>query len=202
MDSPGKHGVSGAEANHADTTVMSESTASHREQAATDEKARSVICAVLTVSDSRSHSTDKSGREIEDLLAKAGHESVARRVIPDEPDVIEAQLEDWLTETRIQVVLTTGGTGISHRDSTIEVARQLITAELEGFGELFRAISFESIGPAAMLSRAVGGLTSREPSAGGDTFMFCMPGSTDAVQTAMTRLILPELPHLIWQRSL
>ena len=180
---------------------MSESASSHRRQAAADERTHQIQCAVLAVSDSRTIDTDESGKLIERLLEEAGHRSVGRRVVPDEAAVIGAQLESWLAEDRLKVILTTGGTGISRRDATIEVVRSLLTAELEGFGELFRMISHQEIGAAAMLSHAVAGLVAREPDAGGDTFLFAMPGSTGAVETAMRRLILPELPHLLWQRA-
>jgi molybdenum cofactor biosynthesis protein B len=180
---------------------MSDSASEHRRMAADDPHTQSIRCAVLTISDSRTIDTDVSGQLIERLLGEAGHESVGRRIVPDEPKVIEAQLESWLTEDRLQVILTTGGTGISPRDGTVEVVRGLITAELEGFGELFRMISHRQIGAAAMLSRAVAGLVARPPEAGGDTFIFAMPGSKNAVETAMTELVLPELSHLVWQRG-
>ena len=180
---------------------MSDSASSHRRQAADDERAKCIQCAMLTISDSRTIDTDESGTLIERLLSEAGHQSVGRRLVPDEPRLIQAQLEAWLAEDRLQVILTTGGTGISPRDTTIDVVRSLLTAELEGFGELFRMISHREIGAAAMLSRAVGGLVALAPEAGGDTFIFAMPGSKNAVETAMTMLILPELAHLVWQRA-
>jgi molybdenum cofactor biosynthesis protein B len=126
---------------------------------------------------------------------------VARDLGPDEAELITARLEQWLGNQRIQAVLTTGGTGIARRDNTIEVVRGLLTMEIEGFGEIFRMLSFNKIKAAAMLSRAVGGLVARDADAGGDTFLFAMPGSTDAVETAVRELIAPQLAHLVWLRS-
>jgi molybdenum cofactor biosynthesis protein B len=179
---------------------MSDAAASHRERAAADAAARSIRCAVLTISDTRTPETDTSGALIATLLTDAGHEIAHREIVADDPAAIEQHLEAWLADPAIQAILTTGGTGISRRDTTVEVVRRLLTAELEGFGELFRMISHTEIGAAAMLSRAVAGLVARDPDRGGDTFVFAMPGSSNAVRTAMTGLILPELPHLIWER--
>ncbi len=106
---------------------------------------------------------------------------------------IDAQLRAWLDPPKFDAVFTTGGTGIASRDTTIEVVRQLIDKELEGFGELFRMLSWDEVGAAAMLSRAVAGLAGR-------TLLFAMPGSSNAVKLAMSKLIIPELPHLIWER--
>jgi molybdenum cofactor biosynthesis protein B len=179
---------------------MSDSAASHRQQAAVDPAALSVRCAVLTISDTRTLKDDPSGSLIERLLGEAGHDPVERRLVPDDASAIAAALEPWLAASTIQAVLTTGGTGISRRDTTIEVVRGLLTAELDGFGELFRMISHAEIGSAAMLSRAVGGLVARDPDGGGDTFIFTMPGSANAVRTAMDALVIPELRHLVWER--
>jgi molybdenum cofactor biosynthesis protein B len=180
---------------------MTESSSpSHRRDAAADARARSVSCAILTISDTRTSATDKSGALIERLLADGGHVSLERSLVRDEPDAIRHQLETWLGDDRIRAILTTGGTGIARRDSTVEVVRALLTVELEGFGELFRSISYDEIGASAMLSRAVAGLVARNERESGDTLIFAMPGSANAVKTAMTRLILPELSHLVWER--
>ncbi|MCA9286866.1 MAG: MogA/MoaB family molybdenum cofactor biosynthesis protein [Phycisphaerales bacterium] len=159
-----------------------------------------VSCAVLTVSDTRTIETDAGGAMIVRLLAQASHTVADRALVPDEPGQIEPKLQDWLANPSIQAVLVTGGTGIARRDTTIEVVRRLLTAELEGYGELFRTLSFAQVGAAAMLSRAVGGLVVRDADAGGETFLFAMPGSVNAVETAMSRLILPQLAHLVWER--
>jgi molybdenum cofactor biosynthesis protein B len=173
----------------------------HRREAADRAKRRAIRCAVLTVSDTRTPATDKGGDLVQRLLEEAGHAVAARDLVRDEPDMIRQRLEQWLANPDIDVVITTGGTGIARRDTTIEVVRGLLTAELEGFGELFRMISFQRIGAAAMLSRAVGGLVAGPPGGDGDTFIFALPGSPSAVQTAMTELIAPQLAHLVWERG-
>ncbi len=173
----------------------------HQQRANAFARNNPVRCAVLTVSDTRTAETDRSGPLIRRLLTEAGHPIVHHRIVPDEPPAIAHQIEAWLADARVQVIVTTGGTGIAPRDTTIEVVRRLLTVELEGFGELFRMLSYRDIKAAAMLSRAVAGLVAREAEAGGDTFVFAMPGSTDAVETAVGELIVPQLAHLIWQRK-
>ena len=150
-----------------------------------------VSVGVLTVSDTRDPSTDKSGRLILDLVAEAGHNMAARRLVRDEPDQIRAAVLD-MCGSGLDAVLSTGGTGIGGRDQTCDVVRPLLEKELPGFGELFRMLSWEEVGSAAMLSRAVAGTV-------GWTLVFCMPGSSNAVRLAMTRLILPELRHLVYE---
>ncbi len=172
---------------------------SHEAQASADDRGP-VRCAVLTVSDSRTAETDRSGPVIRRLLTEAGHQAVECDLVPDEPHAIRRTLERWLDDSRLDAILITGGTGISRRDTTIEIVLQLIDVELEGFGELFRMLSYEQVKAAAMLSRAAGGLVIRDRNRGGDTFVFSMPGSTDAVELAMSRLIVPQLPHLVWER--
>ena len=169
---------------------MSQSTQQHRELA----RDQSAVCAVLTVSDTRTKADDKGGRIIIENLEAAGHTVKAYEIVPDEPDRIEPQLTAWLGEGGYDAVFTTGGTGIALRDTTIEVVRRLIDKELEGFGELFRMLSWDQVQAAAMLSRAVAGLA-------GQTLLFAMPGSSNAVQLAMDKLITPELPHLVWERK-
>ena len=169
---------------------MADSVAEHREYAS-DRRAR---CAVLTASDSRTLETDTGGDLIVGALEAAGHLVAHRAVVPDEATTIAAQLDQWLGDPAVDVICTTGGTGISSRDTTIEVVRERLDRVLEGFGELFRYLSWEEVGSAAMLSRAVAGL-------GGETLVFAMPGSPNAVRLAMERLIIPELPHLLWERQ-
>jgi molybdenum cofactor biosynthesis protein B len=166
----------------------SASTNEHREAA----KGETARCAVLTVSDTRTPATDKGGQLIRDLLDEAGHAVDDYIIVKDEAALIERAITGWLSD-QFDVILTTGGTGISSRDTTIEVVERLLDKRLEGFGELFRMISWDDVGPAAMLSRATAGMF-------GETLLFAMPGSTNAVRTAMTKLIVPELPHLIWER--
>ncbi|MCK4872110.1 MAG: MogA/MoaB family molybdenum cofactor biosynthesis protein [Phycisphaerales bacterium] len=185
-----------------------ESTHEHK-QAARAGDTRVVRCAVLTVSDTRTPETDRGGDTVVSHVEQAGHSVVKRAIVHDDAGPIRDQLIEWIADVDIQVILTTGGTGIAGRDTTIDVVRRLLTIELEGFGELFRMLSFKEIGASAMLSRAVGGLVCGDGSGGGgsggggrggDTFIFSMPGSVNAVKTAMTGLIAPELSHLVWER--
>lgn len=160
-----------------------------------------VGCAVLTISDTRTTETDQSGPLIQQLLTEAGHTIVEAAIVPDEPAAITQQIQAWLKNPQVHAILTTGGTGLAHRDRTVEVVRDLITVEIEGFGELFRSLSYQQVKAAAMLSRAVAGLVAQQDEAGGDTFVFAMPGSTNAVQTAVSQLIVPQLPHLAGLRK-
>jgi molybdenum cofactor biosynthesis protein B len=147
-------------------------------------------CAVVTLSDTRTESTDKSGRRLRELLEGDGHRLVHYQLIADEPGPLGELLTALLGRADVDVVLTNGGTGISRRDRTIEVVQRQIEQPLPGFGELFRMLSWEQIGSGAMLSRAVGGISRGK-------LMFAMPGSTAAVELAMTKLVLPELRHLL-----
>ena len=151
-----------------------------------------VRCCVLTVSDSRTAEDDRSGDLIQKLLEGGGHAVVERSIVPDEPDQVRPRVLAAIAQPEIDAVLITGGTGIAPRDSTVEAVQPLLDRQLDGFGELFRALSFEEIGAAAMLSRALAGTAAR-------TAVFLMPGSTGAVRLAVERLILPELAHLIGQ---
>lgn len=125
---------------------------------------------------------------------------IATHIVRDDPESIAKQIEKWLSDSAFHAILITGGTGISRRDTTVEVVRRFLTVELEGFGELFRMLSYEQVQAAAMLSRAVAGLVVRDESKGGDKFIFAMPGSTNAVELAMRKLIAPQLAHLVWER--
>ena len=149
-----------------------------------------IRCAVMTVSDTRTLADDLGGQSVVDRLVGVGHEVVARVIVPDDPSRMRPQLEAWRDDPGIDAVLLTGGTGISSRDMTYETVSQLLDKPLTGYGELFRWLSFQEIGAAAMLSRATGGLMGR-------TVLLTMPGSPKAVRLAMERLILPELGHLV-----
>ena len=153
-----------------------------------------VGCHVITVSDTRTQETDTGGRLLRTLLAEGGHQVLGHEIVPDDPDTLRAALERQLAANAPQAVFTTGGTGISRRDGSYEVITELIEKRLDGFGELFRALSFEEIGPAAMLSRAVAG-------AARGKILIALPGSRDAVRLGMTRLVLPELGHLVREVS-
>ena len=149
-----------------------------------------VACHVLTISDTRTLETDRSGHAIAALLVDEGHHVTARSLLPDEPAQVRAQVEQILREGIADVIITTGGTGLARRDSTYEAVSDLFERHIPGFGELFRMISFEEIGAAAMLSRAAAGTV-------GTRAVFLLPGSEAAVQLAMSRLILPELGHIV-----
>jgi molybdenum cofactor biosynthesis protein B len=155
---------------------------------------KSVRCYVLTVSDTRTDENDTSGRAIADLLSAAGHTVAARAIVKDDPALVRATIARQLSSGDVQVIITTGGTGITSRDGTFEAVDALLEKRLDGFGELFRMLSFEQIGPAAMMSRASAGLAAGR-------IVVSLPGSEAAVRLAMERLLLPELGHLVQQAS-
>ena len=149
-------------------------------------------CFVLTVSDTRTEETDTSGRAIRELLTGAGHAVTGYAIVRDEPAEVAAKVRARVDDAATQVIITTGGTGISSRDATYEAVNALLEKRLDGFGELFRMLSFQEIGPAAMLSRATAGTAGR-------TAIFVLPGSLAAVRLAMEKLIVPELGHVVQQ---
>ncbi len=164
---------------------MSRSVAEHRAEAP-----QALNLAVLTVSDTRTEANDTSGALIVELAEGAGHRIVERAIVPDEPDRMRPILESYRDRGDLHAALVTGGTGISPRDQTYETVSALLSKPIPGYGELFRMLSYDEIGPATILSRAVGGLMDR-------LVVLVMPGSRAAVQLAMNRIILPELPHLV-----
>jgi len=170
-------------------TMTSVSEAEHKARAP-----RAVRCFIVTVSDTRSEATDVSGRAIADLLTAAGHEIAGRALVRDEPDLVRGTVERQLAIGDAQVIITTGGTGITSRDSTYEAITALLNKRLDGFGELFRMLSFQQIGSAAMMSRACAGLAAGR-------IVISLPGSEAAVRLAMERLVIPELGHLVEQAS-
>ena len=149
-----------------------------------------VRCAVLTVSDTRTPDTDASGQRIRSLLEAAGHRVVAYAVLPDEPARVRAHVAAHVADAGVEAVIVDGGTGVAPRDTTYEAIAGLLDKRLDGFGELFRMLSFAQIGAAAMLSRALAGVAGR-------TVVVSLPGSTAAVELAMTRLVVPELGHMV-----
>jgi molybdenum cofactor biosynthesis protein B len=151
-----------------------------------------VGCAVVTISDTRTLETDLSGQAIIDLLEVAGHLIHERRLVPDEAACVRDAVRHCLENTAVSVVITTGGTGVTRRDCTYEALRELIDQELPGFGELFRVLSYEEIGAAAMLTRAMAGVVDGRA-------LFVLPGSEHAVRLAVTKLIVPEIGHLVAQ---
>jgi molybdenum cofactor biosynthesis protein B len=159
---------------------------SHRQRAGH----RSLGLAVFTLSDTRTAATDESGASLRALAEGAGHRIVLQAILREETDLIRQQLQVAIQRDDVDAVLTTGGTGLSRRDVVYETLTGLLERRLDGFGELFRVLSFQEIGPAAMLSRAVAGTVAGK-------VIFAMPGSPAAVRLAMTRLILPEINHLL-----
>jgi molybdenum cofactor biosynthesis protein B len=161
------------------------SVAEHKAQAP-----RAVRCVVCTVSDSKTPDTDTSGQVLQALLTGAGHEVVGYQVVRDEPSQVHAVIHAACTNPAVQAVLFTGGTGITSRDQTFEAIDALLEKRLPGFGELFRMLSYQEIGPAAMLSRAQAGVRAGR-------LVVSLPGSPAACRLALERLILPELGHLV-----
>jgi molybdenum cofactor biosynthesis protein B len=147
---------------------------------------------VLTVSDTRTEATDTSGNAIADLVTAAGHTVTGRGIVKDEPGAVERVVLDQLSNANVQVIITTGGTGITSRDSTFEAIDRLLDKRLDGFGELFRMLSYHDIGPAAMMSRASAGVARGK-------VIVALPGSEGAVRLALTKLLIPELGHLVQQ---
>jgi len=151
---------------------------------------RAVACAILTVSDTRTPETDTSGARTRELLIAAGHRVVDQAILPDEPAQVRAHVEALLGQAGVDAILVNGGTGLAPRDTTYEAVAGLLEKRLDGFGELFRMLSFQEIGAAAMLSRAVAGVARGKVVAS-------MPGSTAAVELAMAKLLVPELGHMV-----
>ncbi|MCS7173457.1 MAG: MogA/MoaB family molybdenum cofactor biosynthesis protein [Armatimonadetes bacterium] len=165
--------------------MASPSAQQHRGTAPT-----SVGCAVLTISDTRTPETDTGGNLLVELLTARGHRVVRRGIVRDEPEAIRDWVEQAVQDPQVEAILTTGGTGIAPRDVTYEVVEALLEKRLDGFGELFRMLSYQEVGAAAMLSRAIGGVYRGK-------VILSMPGSPHGVRLAMEKLVLPELGHLV-----
>jgi molybdenum cofactor biosynthesis protein B len=153
---------------------------------------KTVRVAILTISDTRTRETDTGGDTAEQLLREAGQEIVARQIVRDEVTGIRANLIDLLANPDVDAVITTGGTGISGRDTTYEVVDRMIEKKLDGFGEIFRLLSYEEIGAAAIMSRAVAGAV-------GTRFIASLPGSRNAVKLAVEKILAPELAHIVFE---
>jgi molybdopterin adenylyltransferase len=166
---------------------MSQSTTQHRSQSP-----KSIRCAVITVSDTRTLETDRGGQLVAQMMEAAGHAVAAREIVPDDPARIGPLIERLANPAEIDAILITGGTGITARDQTFETVSGLLDKTMPGYGELFRMLSYEDIGPAAMLSRAIGGVID-------EVILLTMPGSMAAVQLAMEKLIVPEIGHLVYE---
>jgi molybdopterin adenylyltransferase len=149
---------------------------------------RPVACATVNVSDPRTVDTDTSGARIRELLEAAGHRVADYSILPDEPSIVRPRLVELIAES-VEAVIVNGGTGLAPRDSTYEAVVGLLDKRIDGFGELFRSLSYAEIGAAAMLSRAVAGVAAR-------TVIVSLPGSTKAVELALEKLLLPVLGHM------
>jgi molybdopterin adenylyltransferase len=166
---------------------LSESVHKHRESAPD-----TVRVAILTISDTRARETDTGGDVAEELFRDAGQEVVERRIVRDEVAGIRNNLVDLLARSDVDAVVTTGGTGISARDTTYEVVERMVEKQLDGFGEIFRMLSYEEIGAAAIMSRALAGSV-------GTKFVASLPGSRNAVRLAVEKLLVPELAHVVFE---
>jgi molybdopterin adenylyltransferase len=166
---------------------LSESVHRHRESAPDR-----VRVAVLTISDTRTPETDTGGDTVEELMRDAGHEVIERNIVRDEASRIRTALVNLLARPDVDVIITTGGTGISARDTTYEVVDRMLEKKLDGFGEIFRMLSYEEIGAAAVLSRCVAGAV-------GAKFVACLPGSRNAVRLAVEKLLVPEISHVVFE---
>src|SRR5215813_14442004 len=151
---------------------------------------RSIACFVVTVSDTRDETTDTSGQLIKSLLANENHQLKGYRIVKDEPEQIGALLRDALKQKDVEAIIVNGGTGIAPRDGTYEVVVKLLDKRLDGFGEIFRYLTYQEIGSAAIMSRATAGIVNGR-------VLFSIPGSENAVRLAMEKLILHELGHLV-----
>jgi molybdenum cofactor biosynthesis protein B len=151
-----------------------------------------VRLAVITVSDTRTETDDLSGKAITDTMAKAGHKVLRRIIVKDDVQEIQKALRELIEDDAVQAVVMSGGTGIARRDVTLEAIMPFQEKSIPGFGELFRALSYDEVGSAAMISRASAFVTEGK-------VVFCLPGSEKAVRLAVERLIAPELGHMVWE---
>jgi molybdenum cofactor biosynthesis protein B len=147
-----------------------------------------VNIAVLTVSDTRSLDDDKSGRTLAEMIERDGHKVAARKIVRDDKDAIAAQLKAWIADRAVDVVISTGGTGVTGRDVTPEAFQSVFEKEISGFGELFRMISFQKVGTSALQSRAVGGVA-------GGTYLFALPGSPGACRDGWDEILRWQLDN-------
>jgi molybdenum cofactor biosynthesis protein B len=159
-----------------------------------DHAVSGAMCAVLTISYTRTIENDTSGSAIVELLESSGHKPIHMGIVPDDTEGIQSRVSEILSDGQVQALVITGGTGISSRDVTVEAVAPLVDTWLDGFGELFRNLSYEEVGSAAMMSRAFAGIADGRP-------VFCLPGSEKACRLAVERLIAPELGHMLWEVS-
>ena len=155
---------------------------------------QTVNCAVLTISDSRTEANDESGRFIIKALEDSGHRVTAHGIIRNSADTIGNRLAELLADDAVDVIITSGGTGASHRDVTVETVNPILEKKLDGFGELFRYLTYQEIGTPSIMSRALGGIARGK-------VILCLPGSTGAARLALEKIILPELGHLVHEAN-
>ena len=151
---------------------------------------QSVSCAVLTISDSRTERDDESGNLIRQKLSQNGHRVMSYSLLKNEADSIKSTIHELLRQEELQVIITSGGTGASHRDITVETISPILEKKLDGFGELFRLLTYREIGTPSIMSRAVAGVVRGKD-------ILCLPGSFGAANLAMDRIILPEIGHMV-----
>ena len=151
---------------------------------------QSVSCAVLTISDSRTEQDDESGKLIKQRLSDNGHRVMSYSMLKNEADSIKKKIYELLRQEELQVIITSGGTGVSHRDITVETISPILEKKLDGFGELFRFLSYQEISTTSIMSRAIAGVV-------GGKVIICLPGSPEAAKLAMDKVILPEIGHLV-----
>ncbi|MDP2728935.1 MAG: MogA/MoaB family molybdenum cofactor biosynthesis protein [Dehalococcoidales bacterium] len=151
---------------------------------------RSLVCAVITISDSRTEETDESGKFLKQKLSENGHQVTAYAILKNDALAIRRTLFELLGQEELQVIITSGGTGLSYRDLTVETVSPILEKKLDGFGELFRHLSYQEIGTAGIMSRAIAGVAGRK-------VVICLPGSLGAAKTAMDKIILPEVGHMV-----
>ncbi|MFC1939119.1 molybdenum cofactor biosynthesis protein B [Chloroflexota bacterium] len=151
---------------------------------------RSVNCAVLTVSDTRTEQDDDSGRLIRQKLSQSGHRVISYAILENEAESIKKKIDELLNQEEIQVIITSGGTGVSSRDVTVDTVAAILEKKLDGFGELFRFLTYQEIGTASVMTRAIAGVAMGK-------VILCFPGSPAAAELAMDRIILPEIGHMV-----
>ena len=151
---------------------------------------QNVNCAVLTISDSRTEEDDESGRLIKQKLSQNGHRLMSYSILKNEADSVKKKIYELLGQAELQVIITSGGTGASHRDITVETISPILEKKLDGFGELFRFLTYQEIATVSIMSRAIAGVV-------GGKVILCLPGSPGAANLAMDKIILPEIGHLV-----
>jgi molybdenum cofactor biosynthesis protein B len=151
---------------------------------------RTVTCAVLVISDSRTEETDESGKLLREKLGENGHRVTDYAILKNDSEAVEGKIKELLGNEELQVIITSGGTGVSHRDVTVETITPMLEKQLDGFGELFRSLSYQEIGTASIMSRAIAGVA-------GAKIIICIPGSLGAARLAIEKIIMPEIGHMV-----